>query len=590
MQSLFYYVVQIDRAEYSRAAKVTRDLTGEAGLALLKSITQEAIDVGLKAVGTTRAQSVRSTRGDDAIIFFEDAASAHRFAQAVHGHTQAANQDKQAAAKCWFRIGCAYGELTFMHNQLEADPSGWVLAVVARLHQAGEPGEFLIDRDTYSALPPDLQQLYGAAESVKGKSHDTEFACRRWCVVPEAKQQIQPVNLRIMPHVRLPDNFVERPDALEAVKEKLLAEDDDQQSVPDQQTLVVSAIAGLGGLGKSVLATALVLDHEVQARFADGILWVTLGQNPDLLGLVGEWIRTLDKSRESFSATTMESASGYLHNLLAERRMLLVVDDVWNAAHAEWFRVGGAGCRVLVTTREAQIDGAEYYPLDLMTENEAIELVRGKLKTQWDESQAVAVKQFARVVGYLPLALDLSVNLVVDGLSWGELQAEFEAEQRAVDLELLNSTEALEDLPEGRQRKYSLRACFNLSLKRLQPEQLRRFAWLGVLPEDVRVDARMAQTLWDVPEVMAKRGLIELFRRSFLTSAGESVEGYPLYRVHDLMHDTARGLIENGELGVENLEKAHGAFVDRYGALDYGQKLCGLPKDGYIQRHLTWHL
>jgi Effector-associated domain 4/NB-ARC domain len=72
-----------------------------------------------------------------------------------------------------------------------------------------------------------------------------------------------------MPGVRLPDNFVARTAALEAVKGKLLGE--------SEQTLVVSAIAGLGGLGKSVLATAIVLDPEVQEWFADGILWVTLG-------------------------------------------------------------------------------------------------------------------------------------------------------------------------------------------------------------------------------------------------------------------------------------------------------------------------
>jgi NB-ARC domain len=179
--------------------------------------------------------------------------------------------------------------------------------------------------------------------------------------------------------VRLPENFVARPEALAAVKAKLLRE--------SGQTLVVSAIAGLGGLGKSVLATALVLDAEVQGRFADGILWVTLGQNPDLLGLLGEWIRELDKSRESFSATTLESASGYLHNLLAEKRVLLVVDDVWNADHADWFRVGGAGCQVLVTTREAAIEGADYSSLGLMTEEEVIALVRGKLKQQWDDTK-----------------------------------------------------------------------------------------------------------------------------------------------------------------------------------------------------------
>jgi hypothetical protein len=136
-----------------------------------------------------------------------------------------------------------------------------------------------------------------------------------------------------MPGVRLPENFVPRPDALAAVKGRLLA--------ADGRTLVVSAIAGLGGLGKSVLATEIVLDEDIQGRFEDGILWVTLGQNPDLLGLVGDWIRVLDRSRESWSATTLAGAKGYLQSLLVERRMLLVIDDVWNAAHAEWFRVGG---------------------------------------------------------------------------------------------------------------------------------------------------------------------------------------------------------------------------------------------------------
>src|SRR6476469_1338183 len=155
---------------------------------------------------------------------------------------------------------------------------------------------------------------------------------------PQRKPSFKP-NVPL-PRIRLPENFVERPDALKSVKEKLLAE--------DKQTLVVSAIAGLGGLGKSVLATALVLDEEVQARFSDGILWVTLGQSPDLQTLLGDWIRELDKSREAFSANTLESASQYLDSLLAERQMLLVVDDVWNAAHVKWFRVGGAGCRVLV--------------------------------------------------------------------------------------------------------------------------------------------------------------------------------------------------------------------------------------------------
>ena len=270
--------------------------------------------------------------------------------------------------------------------------------------------------------------------------------------------------------------------------------------------------------------------------------------------------------------------------------MLLVVDDVWNAAHAEWFRVGGVGCRVLVTTREARIEGTEVYPLALMSEGEAIDLVRRKLGSLWNASDEGEVRSFAKVLGYLPLALDLAANQVRDGLSWGELRSEFEVERKAVALEVLDSSEAWERLSEEEQRKYSLRACFNLSLKRLSGSQLQQFAWLGVLPEDVDLSGTIAEVLWAVRSVQAKKGLIDLRSRSFLTDGVQTVEGVATYRVHDLMHDTARGLIENGELGIENLEMAHGAFLERYRGRSGDESWYGLANDGYIHRHLTWHL
>ena len=397
-----------------------------------------------------------------------------------------------------------------------------------------------------------------------------------------------------MPRVRLPDNFVARPDAMATVKKMLLAE--------TEQTLVVSAISGLGGLGKSVLATALVLDEEVQERFEDGILWVTLGQKPDLMNQVGDWIRRLDKSQDSYSVTTLEAAQSYLHNLLLEQRMLLVVDDVWNAANAEWFRVGGAGCRVLVTTREAQLQGAEYFSLDLMTEEEAVELVQQKLSKGWLVEDVAEFKAFSKSLGYLPLALDLAANQVRDGLSWAELRQEFEAERREVALELLDAAECWEELDEQQQRKYSLQACFNLSLKRLSPLQLHQFAWLGVLPEDVPIDEWMAKRLWDLSEVRAKRTLMDLQRRSLLTRGTETLEGKQTYRLHDLMHDTARGLIEKGKINpeyensivssaIQNLQLAHQLFLKRYEVEPIREWWKQLSKhERYLCRYLTWHL
>lgn len=424
---------------------------------------------------------------------------------------------------------------------------------------------------------------------------------------PKAKLQLEPKTtlksgLRSgapFPRVRLPENYVERPKALEAVKGKLFASDD--------RTLVVSAIAGLGGLGKSVVAIALVLDQAVQSQFCDGILWVTLGQNPDLQTLLGDWIRTLDKSRGGYSATTLQAASDYLHTLLIDKRMLLVVDDAWNGAHVEPFRVGGAACRVLVTTREAQIERAKYHQLDLMSEREAISLVRQKLGEQWQPEQEPEVRAFAKSLGYLPLALDLAANQVREGISWTELRSEFETERRAVAIEVLNSSEAWECLDEQQQRKYSLQACFNLSVRRLSSEQLQQFAWLGVLPEDVSIDARMATTLWNLSPLKAKKALIDLRKRSFLTDSVSTVENEPTYRVHDLLHDVARGLIEQGKICAKhdwketecpvgsamtnpsNLALAHIELLERYRRQTV-RCWNTLPNDGYIYRHLTWHL
>ncbi|MBD2328806.1 NB-ARC domain-containing protein [Alkalinema sp. FACHB-956] len=376
---------------------------------------------------------------------------------------------------------------------------------------------------------------------------------------------------------------MKRPEALAAVKELLLRE--------SERTLVVSAIAGLGGLGKSVLATAIVWDDEVQARFADGILWVTLGQQPDLLWELGEWIRALDKSRESWSATTLESARRYLHSLLVDKRVLLVVDDVWNAAHAKWFWVGGPECRVLVTTRGVPIIGAERYDLDVMSPEDSLTLIRKTLADKWQVEMEQPALEFAEMLGHLPLALRLMALQISRGKRWESLKQAFLKERLRC---LYEAGVRLSDLSEQEQRQCSLAACFEVSLARLReddPALYEQFVWLGVLPEDVTIQEQMAVTLWGVEDWEAEESLLSLYEQAFLMRAGESVEGYALYRMHDLMHATAQGLIESGCLaGVESLAAAHRSFVGRYGKLNAEAYLFGLPKDGYIHRHLTWHL
>ena len=384
--------------------------------------------------------------------------------------------------------------------------------------------------------------------------------------------------------------WVDRPKPLQEVKDLLLG--------MMEQTLSIAAVYGLGGIGKSVLAKVLIEDAEVQQNFPDGILWKTLGQNPDLQNCLGDWIRELDKSRDSFSATTLESASGYLHNLLAERRMLLVVDDVWDAAHAEWFRVGGAGCRVLVTTRAAYIPGAVRYDLALMSPDEALKLMQNELGHQWTAEMEKPAREFSKSLGYLPLALKLMAVQVGRGRSWENLRKAFFEER--VRLRMLDQPGVkLADLSEEKQRDYSLRACLQLSLRWLEPEQLSKFTWLGVLPEDATIRQGMAMVLWDVADWEAEEGLLALYESSLLSRGADTWDGEATYRVHDLLHVLAKELIEQPRtiVGKDSLvglglsfADAQVQFLERYRGQSGDGSWYGLANDGYIHRHLTWHL
>ena len=387
----------------------------------------------------------------------------------------------------------------------------------------------------------------------------------------------------------LPDHFVERPEQQQQVKADLLCEG------TKAGTLVVSAIYGLGGIGKSVLAAKLARDADIQSHFSDGILWATLGQNPDILPLLSGWIQALGDN--DYKPTATESASNHLRTLLYDRHVLLVVDDVWNPEHLEPFRVGGEGSCVLVTTREARISGAHLHQLDVMSPEQSLELMTQKLSEPLSDSARQQALSFAERVGHLPLALELAASQIEDGVTWRELVADFQSE--IVRLETLDVYGQTEMPDEEKRRKYSLLACFNLSLKQLSLEQLRQFAWLGVVPEDVSLTQEMAETLWQVTSRQA--GLIlRIFRpKSLVLQGAKQADERPSYRMHDRMHDLAQQLLRSppqplseGELPGLGLTKAeaHNQLLEHYRKKTQKGQWHTLKDDGYIYAYLTWHM
>ncbi|ROH89365.1 NB-ARC domain-containing protein [Microcystis aeruginosa FACHB-524] len=410
-----------------------------------------------------------------------------------------------------------------------------------------------------------------------------------------------------------PSYFVERPEVSIELKQLLLSEKTEKTG-----TLVISAIYGLGGIGKSTLAAALAQEKEVQAFFPDGIFWATLGQQPDILSFLHGWIQALGDY--NFKPTGIDAASLHLRTLLADKKALLVVDDLWNVEDIDPFRVAGNHCKLLVTTREVRVKGAISYDLNVMTESQSLALLRGYLKHELNLADQKQAKILAKIVGYLPLALELTAAQIEDGIPWAELIEDLRAE--IAHLEILDRLEAGDTANEEKRKHYSLIACFNLSLKRLNGQRLRQFSWLGVLPDDVTITEKIAATLWDC-QVREARQTLRYLRSKALLLTGVSSELLTSYRVHDLLHDLARNLIlasphpetdyQLPGLGL-SMAEAHHQLLQRYQKqikispltpLEKGGKEVEVPlikgdlggsnwhsleDDGYIYNQLLWHL
>lgn len=400
---------------------------------------------------------------------------------------------------------------------------------------------------------------------------------------------------RIFQAPPLPTYYVDRPEYAQKLKKILLT------NSSDPRTLVVTAIHGLGSIGKSTLATALAHDPEVQKQYCDGILWATLGQQPNLLSLLSSWVKALGDY--NFKATSVEETSDHLRTLLCDKVALLVVDDAWNTSDAKVFNVGGARCQVMVTTREgaiAKVLKANMYRLDVMKPDQAMELLTKRLGRNLTDTETSDAQAFAQAVGYLPLALELGAAQVAGGgISWKDLSRDIQ--QEVARLKTLDDVSARDVNDEADLKKLSLTASLNFSVQQLSDETRSNFIWLGVLPEDVNITPKMAATLWDMDDEQdAADELDYLHSKSLLLSGVLLPDGTPTYRLHDLFHDLACNLLtappnpkRKGNLaglGI-TLPQAHATFLENYRKKLTKKDLWHtLPNDGYIHQRLVWHL
>src|SRR5215472_2044640 len=287
----------------------------------------------------------------------------------------------------------------------------------------------------------------------------------------------------------------------------------------------VVVISGPGGIGKTALA--LRAAHESAERFPDGQLYLelrgTAGGAVDTSEALAQFLRALGAPR--VPETTAERFAAY-RTLLADRRVLVVLDDAADGAQVADLVPANPWCAVLVTARQRlpEVSGAHHVaPLEPLPPAEATELflrvVRGagiKLDDDLD-----AIVQVVALCGGLPLALRIAGALRVH-------------DHPRPTRELANRL--ARQGPEGfAYRELSVARTIGAGFDRLNDGGRQLFLGLGLLP-------LTGFGLWTAAALLGHAGVDAVAALSQLTASFmiESVESQLRYRFHDLTREYAR--------------------------------------------------
>ncbi len=299
----------------------------------------------------------------------------------------------------------------------------------------------------------------------------------------------------------------------------------------DRDEPLMIAVTGTAGVGKTALVTHW--GHRRQDRFPDGTLYLDLqGYDPadpltsaDALAAL---LQSLPAGAAAIPADLTARAARF-RSVLHGRRMLVVLDNAFNAEHVRLLLSGGPTCTTVVTSRDdlaALRDryGAKPVVLHPLSPEEAVRLL-GSLLDRPPSSPGLAAPDLtalARAVAGLPLGLRLAAGWIRDtGLDADRCDLFPD-----LDVEALDGPARL-DLLAGTDARTSMRAVLSWSYRHLAPATARTFRLLGLHPgRDADLPAVAALT--GQPAEPTARQLRDLARASMLRTRGpEPREGPP---------------------------------------------------------------
>jgi NB-ARC domain/TIR domain/APAF-1 helical domain len=355
----------------------------------------------------------------------------------------------------------------------------------------------------------------------------------------------------------LSQDFVQRPMEFDALKSRLLNPRGD----------AVAAI-GAGGYGKTMLAKALARDPDIQDAYFDGILWAEVGAKTDgLLPTLSDLITLLTGERSTLE--TVNAAATKLGEALGERRILIIVDDVWRAQDLNPFLEGGPNCVRLVTTRIDSVlpSTALRQPVDAMRTSEAIELLSTGLPEKRVASERANLAKLAARLGEWALLLKI-VN--------GFLRDRVVSASQPLSVAIADANKRLDakglvafDARGASDRTKAVGRAIGVSLELPSESERTRLCELSVFPDGVDIPIGVVARLWaataDLEDFKTEDLLSRLYDVSLLLDLDF---GQSFFRLHDTIRNFLRdragadGLTAWHRQLVASLDRAASADAD----------------------------
>ncbi len=313
--------------------------------------------------------------------------------------------------------------------------------------------------------------------------------------------------------------------------------------------MAVSAVAGIGGVGKTTLAVHVA--HAAREHFPDGQLYVDLqGAGPAVAepeAVLGAFLRSLG-TPDSAIPDGVEERAALFRSMLAGRRVLTLLDNARDAAQVRQLLPGTAGCAALITSRSRMVDlaGAHLVDLDVMSPEEAMTLFTRIVGDERVSAERQAAMDVVAACGFLPLAIRIAAARLASRRTWtvSVLASKLADERRRLD-----------ELQAGDQ---AVKATFELGYSQLDKDQARAFRLLG-LADGPDISLHAAAALLDHTPDEAEDLLESLVDTSLLESAAPG-----RYRFHDLVRLYARQCAERDEQPPSERDEALSRMLDFY--------------------------